>query len=169
MAMYLWSTRYNVSQKNGNFFDLKLFVIFFHPRVRYDVKCICGAPSIARGGGNHRHWRDGNRRSTHSLVYLRIPWHQGMQVEMVAEGKTASRHLEMSKEICPQSFPSLDVFHVFAKNTRLLISPPPLPSIFRSFESQDFRVRAFSTIKCVEIIIFETIVWKGLRNFFYIQ
>lgn len=130
--MYLWSTRYNVSQKNVNFFDLKLFVIFFHPRVRYDVKCICGAPSIARGGGNHRHWRDGNRRSTHSLVYLRIPWHQAMQVEMVAEGKTASRHLEMSKEICPQSFPSLDVFHVFAKNTRLLISPPPLPSIFHS-------------------------------------
>lgn len=73
MAVYLWSTRYNVSQKNVNFFDLKLFVIFFHPRVRYDVKCICGAPSIARGGGNHRHWRDGNRRSTHSLVYLRIP------------------------------------------------------------------------------------------------
>lgn len=52
-----------------------------------------------------------------------------VQVEMVAEGKTASRHLEMSKEICPQSFPfPLDAFRVFAKNTRLLIPPPPPPS-----------------------------------------
>lgn len=54
-----------------------------------------------------------------------------MQVEMVAEGKTASRHLEMSKEICPQSFPSLDAFRVFAKNTRLLIPPPSPPSFVR--------------------------------------
>lgn len=82
---------------------------------------------------------------------------------MVAEGKTASRHLEMSKEICLQSFLSFHVFHVFAKNTCLLI-PSSSPPFDLSFKSLKIFAYVFSTINCVEInfviVIFKTIVWK---------
>lgn len=84
-------------------------------------------------------------RSLRTLVYRDT---QGVQVEIVAEGRTASRHLEMSKEICPQSF-SLPrcVSFAFAKNTRLLISSYPLPSIFHSFQSlKIFNARVLLTI-----------------------
>lgn len=167
---YLRSTRYNMSQKIESFFDLKLFIIFFHP---YDIKCICGAPSIARGGRNHRHQRDGNRRSTHSLLLprslcilgyrdtkaCRLKWlPKGKRLRGTWKCRKKFVSKVFSPSMCFMCFMYLPRIHVF------LFPPSPLPSIFRSFKSLKIFACVFSTINCVEInfviVIFETIVWK---------
>lgn len=141
--MYLWSTRYNASKKK----KCKLFMIFFHPRARYDVKCICGAPSIASGGGNHRHQRDGNRRSAHSpiLAYPQyIVTRKACRLKQLPKGERLRGTWKCRKKFVPKVFPSLDVFHSRLPRIRVFLFPP-IPSL-RSFIR--FNLSRFSTRVC---------------------
>lgn len=141
-------------------------MIFFHPRARYDVKCICGAPSIASGGGNHRYQRDGNRRSAHSpiLAYLSISWHArraGWNSCRRENGFEALGNVErnLSPKFFPPSMCFIRVCQEYTSSYFLL--SPPFDLSFVSI-SQDFqRACAFNDINLV-IVTFETIVHSGI-------
>lgn len=133
MAMYLWSTRYNVSQKNVNFFDLKLFVIFFHPRVRYDVKCICGA-SIARGGGIIDTGEMEIEEAPIPLCILGYRDTKACRLKWLPKGKRLRGTWKCRKKFVPKVFPPSMCFmclpriHVF-----LFLLLPSLRSFIRIF------------------------------------